>query len=523
MADALTLVLAPAVGAFACALLPARAARAVALAAMLVVALLGGLALLQLDSTAVARSGNWFALDAANAAFALLTLVVFPVVLLGAWGAPEMAGRLYVGLMLVLESALLGTFLAQDLLVLFVLWEAALLPMVLMIVTHGGPDRVRAALTFFLYTMVGSVPFLAAVILLGAEARAVTGSWTFDLATLQSLPLGSGTQAFVFVAFAVACAIKMPVFPFHGWLPRAYGEAPASGTALMAGVLSKMGAFGVLRLAIPLAPLAAARYAPVMIALGVASLLYGALLALRRQPPRALVAYASLSHMGYVVVGAFTLTAVGAQGAMLQVLSHGLAVTGLFLLVGVLERRSGDDADGVTSLALQAPRLAVVLMLFVLASVALPTTSGFAAEFLVLLGAFERGLAEWQAGAAATLVAASLACAGVVLGATYMLRFARTRVFGDAAASAPAADLGARELGAAAILLVGILWLGLWPAPAMRLAQPAVERLVTASVASAARTVRVQPGPQADAGSRAGTTRDPRADRRHLAEIGDAD
>jgi NADH-quinone oxidoreductase subunit M len=250
----------------------------------------------------------------------------------------------------------------------------------------------------------------------------------------------------------------------------------------MAGVLSKMGAFGLLRLAIPLAPVAAARYAPVLVAMGAASLLYGALLALRPQPPRALVAYASLSHMGYVVIGAFTLTAAGAHGALLQVLSHGVVVCGLFLLVGLLERRTGDDAARVAGLATQAPRLAVVLALFVLASIAVPATSGFAAEFLVLLGAFERGMAEWQAGGTVTLVAAVLAVTAVVLGAAYMLRFVQRHVFGAAPSEGrPIADLGRREFTACCVLLAVVLALGLWPAPAMQLVQPAVDRLVAAA------------------------------------------
>lgn len=486
VADALALVLLPTAGAVVAALLPARASRHTALVTMLAAAAIAGLALLELGAGAAAATspGRWFAIDGANAAFLLLTAVVFPIALAGSWDTPEAGDRLYLAQWLVLESALLGTFLAQDLLVLFVLWEAALLPMLLMIVTRGGPDRVRAALTFFLYTMAGSVPFLGAVILLGVEARAVTGHWTFDLATLETLPLGTGTQTFVFLAIAFACAIKSPVFPFHGWLPRAYGEAPASATALMAGVLSKMGAFGLLSLAIPLAPVAAARFAPWMVAMGVASLLYGALLALRPQRPRSLVAYASLSHMGYIVIGAFTLTATGTHGALLQVLSHGFAVTGLFLIVGLLERRAGGDADEVAGLATRAPRLAVVLMLFVLASIAVPTTSGFAAEFLVLLGAFERGLADWGSGSTTTLVAAVLAVAGVVLGATYMLRFARCRVFGPAPDDAgPLADLGARDLAVASVLLASIFAIGLWPAPVMRLAEPAVAAIIGPAMA----------------------------------------
>jgi NADH-quinone oxidoreductase subunit M len=407
-----------------------------------------------------------FALDGYNAYLVLLTALLFPVVLACAWRTGEGTSALYLALLLLLEAALLGTFLAQDLLVFFVLWEAVLIPMVLLILVFGGPQRRRAAITFFLYTMAGSVLLLVAVIFLGVESARQTGQWSFDFATLQALGLSRPQQGLVFIAIALACLVKSPLFPFHAWLPLAYSEASPTTTALMAGVLSKMGAYGFLRLALPLAPEGAVAFAPVLMGLAAVSIFYGAVLALRQRHYKLLVAYASLSHMGYIVLGAFSLQPTGLHGAMVQMLSHGVTVAGLFLLLGLLEQRRGPGYLQVHGLASRAPRFAVVLMLFVLASLALPLTSGFAAEFMVLLGAFGAGLARWQAGhGGGVLLATLVAATAVVIGATYMLRFARSLVFDDSARGEPLVpDLGARELLALMPLLLLVFWIGLQPA-----------------------------------------------------------
>jgi NADH-quinone oxidoreductase subunit M len=425
-----------------------------------------------------------FAIDGLNVYFVLLTALLFPVVLACAWRTDEGSRPLYLSLMLLLEALLLATFLAQDLLVFFIAWEAVLVPMVLLILVFGGPDRRRASLTFFLYTMAGSVLLLAAVIWLGATSVAQAGGWAFDFATLQSLRLTETEQACLFVAIALACAIKSPLVPFHSWLPLAYGEASPSGTALMAGVMSKMGAYGFLKLALPLCPIAAQRFAPAMVAIAAISILYGAVLALRQRHHKQLVAYASLSHMGYVALGVFSFQATGLHGAMFQVLSHGVSVAGLFLLLGLLEQRYGAAWIQVHGLATRAPRFAVVLMLFVLASLALPLTSGFTAEFMVLLGAFVTGLDAWQAGHGSTMLVSALAAsAGVVIGATYMLRFARSAVFDDSSrAGVSAPDLRLREMLALAPLLVVILWVGVRPASWMVKVEPAVAQLARPAV-----------------------------------------
>ncbi len=419
-----------------------------------------------------------FAVDGYNVFLVLLAALLFPVALVFD-GAEATGDRpLRIALLLALEGALLATFLAQDLLLFFVAWEAVLLPMVLLILVFGGADRRRAAFAFFLYTMAGSVLLLAAVLYLGAEAARQTGQWTFDLATLQGLALTRGQQDFVFAAVVLACLVKCPLFPFHAWLPAAYRAAPASGTALMAGLLSKMGAYGLVRLALPLAPDSALHWAPALMLLAAVSIVYGAVLALRQREYRLIIAYASLSHMGFVVLGVFSLQPAGLHGAWVQMLSHGLVVAGLFLLLGVLERRAGPAASAATGLAWHAPRFAVTLMLFVLASLALPLTSGFTAEFMVLLGAFDAGLAHWQAGTGSlALVATLLACTGVVLGATYMLLFARRLVFDRPDPPAAAPDLPWRETATLVPLLLLVLWLGVRPASWMQLTEPTVAAL----------------------------------------------
>jgi NADH-quinone oxidoreductase subunit M len=426
------------------------------------------------------------AVDGLNAYLLLLTGILFPVVLGCCWRTTEVRSRMFLVLILLLQSGLMGTFLAQNLMLFFVCWEAVLIPMFILILVFGGKQSRQAAQTFFLYTLAGSVLLLAAVILVGAECLQQTGSWSFEFDTLLRLHLDWGTQLFVFAAVVLACAIKCPLFPFHSWLPLTYAEAPPAGTALMAGALSKMGAFGLLKLAIPLCPQVAVALAPYMLLLAVLSILYGAVLALRQEDFKKLVAYSSLSHMGYIVLGIFSFQEIALHGALFQMLSHGMAVAGLFLLLGLLEERLGESWRQVSALSTLAPRLAVVLMLFILTSIALPLTSGFTSEFLILFGAFQQGMAAWRADAGAlSLVAVLLASSGMVLGAGYMLRFARVILFGKAGGGRSFRDLDLRETLAFVPLLLLILWIGVWPAPFMGKAQGAVTEIADRAAGAA--------------------------------------
>ena len=477
----LLFVVVPLLGALVVALTPAalaRSARLWTMAAMLVVLVLALQVFFAYDGTGGWRPYDFDApwmpslgvdlhvgVDGFNLYLVLLSALLFPVVLASTWHEPHSQRRLFLALVLVLQASLLGTFLAQNLVLFFVFWEAVLIPAGVLILVFGGAQRRRAAMTFFLYTLAGSVLLLAAVIALGSEAAQQTGRWSFELAVVGRLHLGWNMQLFVFVAIMLACAVKCPIVPFHSWLPLAYCEAPPSVTALMAGALSKMGAFGILKLAIPLAPDVAAAAGPSMAALAVVSILYGAVLALREPDYKRLVAYSSLSHMGFIVLGFFALQPTAIHGSLLQMLSHGVAVTGLFLLIGKLGPATAPSR--VQGIAASAPRLAVLMMLFVLTSVALPLTSGFTAEFLILLGAFTQGLRDVDGGLGSLmLVSAVLASSGMVLGATYMLRFARVAVFGGETGEAtPWRDLRLREMAPFAVLLIVVVCIGVAPAP----------------------------------------------------------
>lgn len=486
----------PLVGAIAVPLLPksenAAISRLWAMACMLgVLVMAGGIfagfgtpclpaSMLDLNIPWVGSLGINFHLgvDGLNIYLLLLTGLLFPVVLGCCWKRPETQNNLFIAMALLLEATLLGTFLAQNLMLFFVFWEVVLIPMFIIILAFGGENRRSAAFTFFMYTMAGSILFLAGVIMLGMESLNQTGAWNFEFATLTSLKLGWNVQLFVFIAVMLACAIKCPLFPFHSWLPLAYYEAPPAGTALMAGALSKMGAFGILKLALPLCPDVARAFGPEIMIFAVISILYGAIIALKQTDFKKLVAFSSLSHMGYIVLGIFSFHQAAMHGALFQILSHGVAVAGLFLLLGLLEQRLGREYLNLTALSTHAPRLAVTLMLFILASVALPLTSGFTSEFLILFGAFQQGIMNLNANLGATVLATVLlASTGMVLGATYMLRFGRVLLYGQTREGVEIKDLSLREGIGFIPLLVMVLWIGVNPSPIMNKVTNAVSAL----------------------------------------------
>lgn len=427
------------------------------------------------------------AVDGLNVYLVLLTGLLFPVVLLCCWSRPEARTKLFIAMALLLETSLLGTFLSQNLMLFFIFWEIVLIPMFIIILSGGGENKRSAAFSFFMYTLAGSILLLAAVILLGHQALQQTGSWNFEFAALTALKLDWQIQLFAFVAIMLACAIKCPLFPFHSWLPLAYYEAPPAGTALMAGALSKMGAFGILKLALPLCPDVAKAFAPQVMILAVVSILYGAIIALKQTDFKKLVAYSSLSHMGYIVLGVFSFHQAAIHGALFQILSHGVAVAGLFLLLGLLEQRLGREYLNLTALSTLAPRLAVTLMLFILASVALPLTSGFTSEFLILFGSFQKGIALVKANQGATVLACVLlASTGMVLGAAYMLRFGRAILYGKDERDTRVRDLSLTEGIGFVPLLALILWIGVNPNPIMTKVNAAVAALGDPAVTAAA-------------------------------------
>jgi NADH-quinone oxidoreductase subunit M len=346
-----------------------------------------------------------------------------------------------------------------------------LIPMYFLIGVWGGPRRIYATIKFFLYTMAGGVLMLVAIIsLYYLNGGRPGGEFTFDLLKISGLELPFSTQIWLFLAFAVAFAIKVPMFPFHTWLPDAHVEAPTAGSVILAGVLLKMGTYGFIKLGFPLFPEAARAAADWVMLAAVVSIVYGACLALVQTDIKKIIAYSSISHLGYVMLGLLSLDLIGIQGAIIQMVSHGLTAAGLFLMVGMIyERCHTRELAAYGGLAKILPVYSVFFMVLTLAAIGLPTTSGFTGEFLVLLGAFNAAWPLHLAGDSVPLVMAVIAVTGVVLGAMYMLWFAQRFLYGAVKAPhAPITDLNGRERAILAALVVAVFWLGLFPGEALR-------------------------------------------------------
>jgi NADH-quinone oxidoreductase subunit M len=386
--------------------------------------------------------------DGISLAMVALTAFLSPCAVLCSRGMP----RGFMVALLFLETGMIGTFCAADLFLFYVFWEATLIPMYLIVGVWGGPRRVYAAVKFIVYTIVGSLLMFAAILYCYVEAR------TFDVVKLQDqLPvkLALGVQQVLFLAFGAAFAIKVPMFPFHTWLPDAHVEAPTAGSVILAGILLKMGAYGFLRFAVPFFPDAAAHYTPLVIALATIGVVYGAAMAMAQSDIKKLVAYSSVSHLGFVMLGIFSGTVSGAQGGVLQMVNHGLSTGALFLLVGIIyertHRRGVDDFGGMARVM---PVYATVFLIVTLSSIGLPGLNGFVGEFLVLFGSFRNH-------AFATVLAAT----GVVLGAVYMLRLYRDVFFGPVTMPEreKVADVGRAELAYLVPVVVLIVLLGILP------------------------------------------------------------
>jgi len=404
-------------------------------------------------------------MDGLNLLLVLLTAFLGPLVVASVFSSITRDVKLFHGLLLFLQFTMIGTFLAQDLFLFYVFWEAMLIPMFLMIGMWGGERRIYATLKFFLYTAFGSILMLAAVIYLGYFVLSSTGAPSFAFADLYALDLPVSTQTWLLAAFGLSFAIKVPMMPLHTWLPDAHVEAPTVGSVILAGVLLKMGTYGFVKLGFPLFPEATQLATPLIMTLAVVSILYGAGLALVQDDIKKIIAYSSVSHLGYVMLGLVSYNLLGVQGAIIQMVSHGLVAGGLFLMVGMLyERCHSRDLAAYGGLARLLPAYSVFFMILTLASVGLPTTSGFTGEFLVLLGAFNAAWPQFGQGVSYPLVLASLAVLGIVLGALYMLRLARRLLFGEARAPvADLRDLDRREWSILALVVVAIFYIGLYP------------------------------------------------------------
>ncbi len=400
----------------------------------------------------------------------ILTTFIMPIAVLSTFTAVEVKVKEYMICLLLLETGMLGAFISLDLFLFYIFWEVMLIPMYFMIGIWGGKNKIYAAVKFFIYTMVGSLLMLVALIFLyfkGMEA----GITDFGLLNFFSLKLDMATQIWLFIAFAFAFAIKVPMFPLHTWLPDAHTEAPTAGSVILAAVLLKMGTYGYVRFAIPLFPEAAHKFAPVIATLAVIGIIYAALVAMVQEDVKKLVAYSSVAHLGFVMLGVFAFNVEGITGGMLQMINHGISTGALFLIVGfIYERRHTRLITDFGGLSKQMPIFATVFMIVTFSSVGLPGTNGFVGEFLILLGAFESQLRWW------TIIATS----GVILSAVYMLWVFQRVMFGelDNPKNQKLLDLNAREITIMVPLIVLIFFMGLYPKPFIDRMDPAIQKLV---------------------------------------------
>jgi NADH-quinone oxidoreductase subunit M len=410
-------------------------------------------------------------IDGLSILLVLLTTFLTPISILSSWESVQERVKDFMIFFLLLEVAMVGVFLAQDLFLFFIFWEFTLVPMYFLIGIWGGPRRMYAAIKFFLYTMAGSILMLLAIIWLGLEGG------TFAVPELiANLNIPAGTQTWLFLAFTAAFAIKVPMWPLHSWLPDAHVEAPTAGSVILAGVLLKMGTYGFLRFNIPLFPQAAITFAPWIALLAVIGIIYGAAVSYAQRDAKKLVAYSSVSHLGFVMLGLFALNQQGIQGGILQMINHGLSTGALFLLVGMIyDRRHTREMDAYGGLWKVMPVYAVFTLIVTLSSMGLPGLNGFVGEFTILLGAFgsEAIGSPWFAG---------FATLGIILAAVYLLFMFQKLFLGpvDKEENRVLLDINLREVVTIVPLLVFIFWIGLYPRPFFALMGPSVERVVAA-------------------------------------------
>ncbi len=403
--------------------------------------------------------------DGISMPLVLLSTLLTPLCVLASWDSVKVRVKEYMIAFLVLETLMVGTFSTLDIILFYIFFEAVLIPMFLIIGVWGGPRRVYSAFKFFLYTLAGSLLMLVAVLTIFFYMG------TSDIPTLmRETNMPGSMQVWLWLAFFASFAVKMPMWPVHTWLPDAHVEAPTAGSVILAGVLLKMGGYGFLRFSVPMMPLGTDFFIPLVFFLSVVAVIYTSLVALAQHDMKKLIAYSSVAHMGFVTLGIFTLNQQGIEGAMFQMLSHGVVSAALFLCVGVVyDRLHTREIERYEGLANNMPAYALVFMVFMLASVGLPGTSGFVGEFLVIVGAFQAS--SWVALLAAT---------GMVLGAAYMLYLYRRVIFGVLTKPdvKKLLDMNWRERLIFAPLIALVLWMGIYPASFLEIIGPSVELLV---------------------------------------------
>lgn len=420
-------------------------------------------------------------IDGISMLFVLLSTLLTPICILSAWDAVTKRAKEYMISFLILETMMIGMFCALDMMLFYIFFEGVLIPMFIIIGIWGGQNRIYAAFKLFLYTLLGSVLMLVAMLAMYWDAN------TFDIPTLMTHTFPAQMQTWLWLAFFASFAVKVPMWPVHTWLPDAHVQAPTAGSVILAGVLLKMGGYGFLRFSIPMMPLASADFTPLIYTLSIIAVIYTSLVALVQDDMKKLIAYSSIAHMGFVTIGAFTGNVQGIEGAIFTMLSHGIVSAALFLIVGVIyDRIHTREIAAYGGLVERMPKYAVVFMLFMMASVGLPGTSGFVGEVLVLVGVFQ--VDQWVAALAAT---------GAILGAAYSLYLYRRIVFGALKKESLKAilDMNKREVLVFAPLIILTLYAGVYPQPFLDVMHASVENLVNnyhAAVDAASAQVAVQ-------------------------------
>jgi NADH-quinone oxidoreductase subunit M len=417
-------------------------------------------------------------IDGISLLLLMLTTLLSFVSILSSWTAIEERVKEYYAFFLVLQTGMLGVFMASDFFLFYVFWEVMLVPMYFLIGIWGGPQKLYAAIKFFLYTLFGSVLMLLGILVLYFSYHAQFNAYTFDIQHLMRLNLPLDTQIWVFLAFFVGFAIKVPMFPFHTWLPDAHVEAPTAGSVILAGVLLKMGTYGFVRFSLPLLPGASAdsRIVQFMVILSLIGIIYGALVSLMQKDWKKLVAYSSVSHLGFCTLGLFALNPNGIAGSVIQQVNHGISTGALFLIVGIIyERRHTREISEYGGLSNVMPIYATLFMIITMSSIGVPALNGFIGEFTILQGVFE-----------ANKVWAAFAVSGIVLGAAYMLWLYQRTMFGPITnpKNEGLKDLNWREIATLVPLVACAFWIGLYPKPFFRVLEKPVAQIVE----------RVQPG-----------------------------
>ena len=407
-----------------------------------------------------------FGMDGISLLMVMLTTFLVPVIILASFRHTYNRPSAFYSLILLMEMALVGVFVAFDGLVFYIFWELALIPAYFICAVWGGKDRIRITFKFFIYTFIGSLFMLVALIYLYFKTPL---PHSFDFQWLYAVTLSPVEQTWIFMAFFLAFAIKIPIFPLHTWQPDTYAGAPATGTMLLAGIMLKMGIYGMIRWMIPICHNAVQQYAPVIIILAITGIVYASVIAIRQSDMKRLVAYSSIAHVGLIAAGVFALTPHAMEGAVIQMVSHGINIVGLFIVIDIIEQRTGTRNIGhLGGIALKAPRLAIFFMIILLGSIALPLTNGFIGEFLLLLGLFEY-----------SMVFAAIAGLTIIFSAVYMLwMYQRTMLGKTNEITEQIVDLSWSEMAVFMPLVIMIFWIGLSPGLFLDVALPDVLQIL---------------------------------------------